>query len=164
MIINVLMLQISSIMTGSNNLASIWITFYILQIKSKEKHHYVCSVLSNPKPSNPLIQQLSNTIWIYRFNHLLQNLDNFFKTFCHCTWWAYFNTHNNMTRVVHAMCWFFQLLAHIFKTLPLFLNFTHKSKNYTHTNAKCLTSSKMKHCIENITNTSQKQTFANTFP
>ncbi len=50
------------------------------------------------------------------------------------------------------------------KLLPLFYqNFTHKSKNCTH-NAKCLTiSCKMKHCIQNITNTSQKQTFVNTF-
>ncbi len=57
---------------------------------------------------------------------------------------------------------FFQLLSHIFKTLPIFFsqNFTHKSKNCTQ-NAKHLTS--LKHYIQNITNTSQKQTSANTF-
>ncbi len=42
-----------------------------------------------------------------------------------------------------------------------FQNFTHKSKNHTHKMPHI--SCKMKHCIQNITNTSQKQTFANTF-
>ncbi len=51
--------------------------------------------------------------------------------------------------------------THFQNFASFFQNFTHKSKNCTHKmqNASC----KMKYCIQNITNTSQTQTFANIF-
>jgi len=58
-------------------------------------------------------------------------------------------------------CFFFQLLTHIFETLPLFFFFLlHTNPRIAHTKCKMPhISCKMKHCIQNITNTSQKQTF-----
>ncbi len=57
---------------------------------------------------------------------------------------------------------FFHLLAytHIFKTLPHFFSTLHTNPKNTHKMHYLL---QMKLCIQNITNTSQKQTFANTF-
>ncbi len=66
----------------------------------------------------------------------------------------------SLRELLFSCCVFFQLLTHIFKTLPLFFqNFTHKSKNCTHKMENAHISCQMKHCIQNITNTSQKQTF-----
>ncbi len=50
------------------------------------------------------------------------------------------------------------------KRYPSFFSKLYTQIQELHTqNAKCLITCKMKHCIQNITNTSQKQTFANTF-
>ncbi len=63
-----------------------------------------------------------------------------------------------------SLQFFFNCLTHIFKTLPLFFKSLHTNPIIAHTKFKMPhISCKMKHCIQNITNTSQKQTFANTF-
>ncbi len=62
---------------------------------------------------------------------------------------------------------FFQLLTHIFKTLPLFSQTLHTNPRIAHTKCKMShITCKMKHCIQNITNTSQSKHLsyvANTF-
>ena len=52
---------------------------------------------------------------------------------------------------------FFNCLHNFFLLVLFFQNFTHKSKNCTHKMPRF--SCKMKHCFQNITNTSQKHTF-----
>ncbi len=71
---------------------------------------------------------------------------------------------NMQTDVFVCLCFtVFQLLTHIFKTVPLF-KALHTNPRIAHTKCKMPhISCKMKHCIQNITNTSQKQTFANIF-
>ncbi len=84
-------------------------------------------------------------------NQTLVHVFNFIEHFLQNT------THTSLRNTHKAnLNYSFELLTHIFKTLPIF------SKLYTQIqelHTKCI-SCKMKHCIQNITNTFQKQTFA----
>ncbi len=69
--------------------------------------------------------------------------------------------HNKFSYERNDLTVFSTAYTHFQNFASYFQNFTHRSKNCTHKMPHNFC--KMKHCIQNITNTSQKQAFANTF-